>query len=99
MKTNTSRKRTLSLFTQGAHLYAAIPNMKEELLAPLMQSFDTTVRTHDIFARCSASYEGMFQVGQAFVNCVTSSSCSATKARNVSHTAPEPNMKSSIASD
>ena len=49
MKTNTSKKRTMSLFTQGINLYAAIPNMGEDRLAPLMKAFDSAVRGHEIF--------------------------------------------------
>ena len=49
MKTNTSKKRTMSLFNQGINLYAAIPNMGEDRLAPLMQAFDSAVRGHEIF--------------------------------------------------
>jgi ribosomal protein L33 len=49
MKTNTSAKRTMSLFNQGVNLYAAIPNMKEERLELLMKAFDASVRRHTIF--------------------------------------------------
>jgi hypothetical protein len=49
MKTNTSKKRTMSLFTQGINLYAAIPNMGEDRLAPLMKAYDSAVRAHEIF--------------------------------------------------
>jgi hypothetical protein len=49
MKTNTSKKRTLSLFNQGINLYAAIPNMGDDRLAPLMKAFDSVVRAHEIF--------------------------------------------------
>jgi len=43
------QKRTMSLFNQGINLYAAIPNMGEDRLAPLMKAFDSAVRTHEIF--------------------------------------------------
>jgi hypothetical protein len=49
MKTNTSKKRTMSLLNQGINLYAAIPNMGEDRLAPLMKAFDQQVRQHEIF--------------------------------------------------
>jgi Transposase DDE domain len=49
MKTNTSTKRTMSLFNQGVNLYAAIPNMKEDRLELLMKAFDASVRRHAIF--------------------------------------------------
>ncbi len=49
MKTNTSKKRTMSLINQGTNLYAAIPNMGEDRLAPLMKAFDSNVREHEFF--------------------------------------------------
>ena len=49
MKTNTSKKRTMSLLNQGINLYAAIPRMGEDRLAPLMKAFDEIVRQHEIF--------------------------------------------------
>jgi hypothetical protein len=49
MKTNTSKKRTMSLFNQGIHLYEAIPYMGDEKLAPLMKAFDQIVRQQEIF--------------------------------------------------
>lgn len=49
MKSNTSKKRTMSLLNQGLILYAKIPNMSEERLVPLMQEFDASVRKHEIF--------------------------------------------------
>ena len=48
MKTNTSKKRTMSLFNQGTNLYAAIPNMDQERLELLMKAFDAAVREHAI---------------------------------------------------
>ncbi len=49
MKTNTSKKRQLSLLNQGINLYAAIPMMGEDRLAPLMTAYDAEVRRHEIF--------------------------------------------------
>lgn len=49
MKSNTSKRRQLSLLNQGLILYAKIPNMRDDQLAPLMQAFDTVVRQHEIF--------------------------------------------------
>ncbi|HEY2778070.1 MAG TPA: IS4 family transposase [Gaiellaceae bacterium] len=49
MKSNTSKKRTMSLLNQGINLYAAIPNMGEDRLGPLMKAFDDGVRQHAIF--------------------------------------------------
>ena len=39
LKSNTSKKRTHSLFRQGCMLYELIPNMPEPRLLPLMQRF------------------------------------------------------------
>lgn len=49
MKSNTSKKRQLSLLNQGINLYAAIPNMKEDRLALLMAAYEQQVRRHAIF--------------------------------------------------
>lgn len=49
MKTNTSKKRTMSLLNQGINLYAAIPMMGDDRLAPLMTAYDAVVRRHEIF--------------------------------------------------
>jgi hypothetical protein len=49
MKTNTSKKRTMSLLNQGINLYAAIPMMGDDRLAPLMKAYDAVVRRHEIF--------------------------------------------------
>ena len=49
MKTNTSKKRTMSLLNQGINLYAAIPRMGEDRLAPLMKAYDEVVRHHAVF--------------------------------------------------
>ena len=51
MKTNTSKKRTMSLLNQGINLYAAIPNMGDDRLGPLMKEFDASVREHEIFRK------------------------------------------------
>jgi hypothetical protein len=46
LKSNTSKKRTHSLFRQGCMLYELIPNMPEHRLTPLMQKFaDAVSRT------------------------------------------------------
>ena len=49
MKTNTSKKRTMSLLNQGINLYAAIPRMGDDRLGPLMLAFDAEVKQHAIF--------------------------------------------------
>ena len=49
LKTNTSKRRTHSLFNQGCMLYDLIPNMPEHRLLPLIQSFANTVAQQAIF--------------------------------------------------
>jgi len=49
MKTNTSKRRQLSLFNQGVHLYDAIPNMRADRLEMLMIAYEKEVRAHAIF--------------------------------------------------
>lgn len=43
IKVNTAKKRTHSLFRQGQEYYALIPNMKEEELVPLIETFGRLV--------------------------------------------------------
>jgi Transposase DDE domain len=47
LKTNTSKKRQMSLYNQGAYWYMAIPNMREERLVLLMQAYAEVLREHD----------------------------------------------------
>jgi hypothetical protein len=49
LKTNTSKKRQLSLLNQGMHHYDALPNMREDRLVLLMTAFDAEIRRHAIF--------------------------------------------------
>jgi len=49
LKANTAKKRTHSLFRQGCHYYAAIPNMKREILEPLVQKFGEYVLREPIY--------------------------------------------------
>jgi hypothetical protein len=51
LKTNTSKKRTLSLFRQGLRWYALIPNMPEARLRPLMTRFAEMMREHAVFQK------------------------------------------------
>ena len=39
LKSNTTKRRTHSLFRQGSMLYDLIPNMSEYLLVPLVEKF------------------------------------------------------------
>ncbi len=47
LKTNTSKKRQMSLYNQGCYWYMAIPNMREERLVLLMQAYVDVLREHD----------------------------------------------------
>jgi len=49
MKSNTSKRRQMSLFNQGVNLYAAIPRMDEDRLAKLITAYEAEVRRHAIF--------------------------------------------------
>lgn len=49
LKTNTSKKRQMSLFRQGLYWYECIPTMREEWLRPLMDAFDRIVREQRFF--------------------------------------------------
>ena len=49
LKTNTSKKRTMSLFRQGLRWYELMPNMPDERLQILMDSFDQVLREHELF--------------------------------------------------
>jgi hypothetical protein len=51
LKANTVKKRTHSLFRQGCHYYAAIPNMKVELLEPLVQRFGEYILAAPVYVR------------------------------------------------
>ena len=46
LKTNTSKKRTLSLFNQGREWYLSIPNMREAKLATLIGAYEKILREH-----------------------------------------------------
>jgi hypothetical protein len=49
LKTNTVKRRTLSLLNQGLFHYAALPNMKQERALPLMAKFDELIRAQRVF--------------------------------------------------
>jgi Transposase DDE domain len=48
LKSNTSKKRQLSLYNQGMHWYMAIPNMREERLSRLVNAYGDVLRDHEI---------------------------------------------------
>ena len=50
LKSNTVKRRTHSLFTQGSMLYDLIPNMPSERLRPLMQRFGEMLLQHQTFS-------------------------------------------------
>jgi Transposase DDE domain len=49
LRTNTSKKRQLSLYRQGSFWYEALPNMRPERLAMLMGAYDDVLREHAFF--------------------------------------------------
>jgi hypothetical protein len=50
LKTNTAKRRQLSLFRQGLRWYQLIPNMPTPRLRKLMKAFDQRVRNHPVFS-------------------------------------------------
>jgi hypothetical protein len=48
LKANTVKKRTHSLFRQGSYYYAALPNMRDDRLLPLMDAFGKIVAEHQL---------------------------------------------------
>src|SRR5580658_4195514 len=57
LKSNTSKKRTHSLFRQGAMLYDLIPTMPEPRLRPLIERFAAMLRELPAFAAFMGSFE------------------------------------------
>lgn len=49
LKTNTVKRRTLSLLNQGLFHYAAFPKMKQERAVALMAKFDEMIRAQRVF--------------------------------------------------
>lgn len=49
LKSNTSTKRTHSLYRQGHYYYHSIPHMRDDWLLTLMTAFDQVVREHELF--------------------------------------------------
>ena len=50
LKSNTTKRRTHSLFRQGAMLYDLMPNMPEQQLAPLVERFAAMLAEQPVFA-------------------------------------------------
>lgn len=55
LKSNTSKRRTHSLFRQGCMLFELIPTMPEHRLRPLMTRFAEIIRE-------DKSFNGLFSV-------------------------------------
>jgi len=55
LKSNTSKRRTHSLFRQGCMLYELIPNMPEHRLTPLKEKFAKAVSRTGFFPTAAAS--------------------------------------------
>jgi hypothetical protein len=51
LKTNTVKKRTLSLYNQGAFWYTALPNLPRQRLKLLMETFDEVLREQEFFCK------------------------------------------------
>ena len=49
LKTNTSKKRTLSLFRQGQRWYELMPNMPEARLYQLLEAYDEILSNQDLW--------------------------------------------------
>lgn len=48
LKSNTSKKRQMSLFNQGLYWFMAIPNMREERLRRLVDAYTDVLREHEL---------------------------------------------------
>ena len=51
LKSNTSKRRTHSLFRQGCLLYDLIPNMPEYRLRPLIEKYAELLRQNSLFVQ------------------------------------------------
>jgi len=51
LKSNTTKRRTHSLFRQGSMLYELIPNMTEFMLRPLIEQFTQMLAAQPVFAQ------------------------------------------------
>ena len=57
LKTNTTRRRTHSLFRQGSMLYELMPNMTDFLLLPLIERFAQMLAANPSSHKCSVPSE------------------------------------------
>lgn len=51
LKTNTVKKRTMSLYNQGAYWYQCLPTMRDEWFERLITAYDKIVREHEFFSQ------------------------------------------------
>jgi len=51
LKSNTVKRRTMSLFNQGAYWYRCLATMREEWLRPLLNAYDEILTKHDFLAQ------------------------------------------------
>jgi hypothetical protein len=51
LKTNTTKRRTHSLFRQGSVLYELMPNVSDRLLLPLLRRFEQMLAGQPLFMR------------------------------------------------
>lgn len=47
LKTNTSKKRTMSLFNQGFYRYSCLDTMRDDRLERLLAAYEKIVREHE----------------------------------------------------
>lgn len=50
LKSNTVKRRTMSLFNQGAYWYRCLATMREEWLTPLLTAYEAILTQHDFLA-------------------------------------------------
>ena len=51
LKANTVKKRTMSLYNQGAYWYRCLPTMRDEWFERLITAYDRIVREHEFFSQ------------------------------------------------
>jgi hypothetical protein len=51
LKANTVKKRTMSLYKQGAYWYRCLPTMRDEWFERLITAYDKIVREHEFFSQ------------------------------------------------
>ena len=71
LKSNTTKRRTHSLFRQGCMLYELIPTMPELCLLPLIERFATILAELPVFADAfgASENEGSHEPGVSTLGC------------------------------